>query len=166
MTYKSCVSTVLSFYFRAKGTVTWEFDGVWVGTLVTCSAGALSRIFTQDCELLSARHIRQNDIRWQVSQLLRTQRTDVAKKGDPHQKITQALARRKPAIMIQTISDMQQWTGDVGRQAAQFAVNRHMKAYGRSDGEQNDSPEGGRQKKEIWMYGRCITSSHSKKREI
>jgi len=50
--------------------------------------------------------------------LLPTQRTDVAKKGVPHQKITQALARRKPAIMIQTISDMQQWTGDVGRQAA------------------------------------------------
>lgn len=39
---------------------------------------------------------------------------------------------------------MQQWMGDVGRQAAYFAVNRHMKAYGRNDGEQNDSPEGGR----------------------
>jgi len=46
--------------------------------------------------------------------------------------------------MIQTISDMQQWTGDVGRQAAYFAVNKHMKACGRNEGEQNDSPEGGR----------------------
>jgi hypothetical protein len=79
-----------------------------------------------------------------VSQLLRTQRTDVAKKGDPRQRITQALARRKAVIMIQTISAMQQWTGDVGRQAAYLEVNKHMKACGRNDGEQNDSHEGGR----------------------
>jgi len=46
MMYKFCVSTVLSFYFRAKGTVTCAFDEVWEEILVTCSAGALSRIFT------------------------------------------------------------------------------------------------------------------------
>jgi len=66
------------------------------------------------------------------------------KKATLAKKITQTLTRRKPAIMIQTISDMQQWTGDVGRQAAYFAVNKHMKACGRNEGEQNDSPEGGR----------------------
>jgi hypothetical protein len=78
-----------------------------------------------------------------VSQSLPTQRTDVTKKDDHPQTTTQALARVKLAIMIQTISETQQWT-DVGRQAMYVEVNKRMKAFGRNGRKQNDSTEGGR----------------------